>query len=48
MGVNFIKNYQNLVISKSGKSQNEVGLAEEIGSEKDIVWSKIGQRNELG
>ena len=31
MGVNFIKKYQNLVISKCGKSQNKFEAAEEIG-----------------
>ena len=31
-----------------GKSQNKVGLAEEIGYKNDIVLSKIGHGNELG
>ena len=32
MLVNFIKKYQNLVISKCGKSQNKVEVAEEMNS----------------
>ena len=47
MGVNFIKNHQNLVISKVGKSQNKVGVTEEIGSGNEIVLSKIGWGDEL-
>ena len=34
IGVNFIKKYQNLVISKSWKIQNKDGVAEEIGCKK--------------
>ena len=41
MGVNFVKKYKNLVISKSGKSQNKVVVAEEIGIENDVVLRKI-------
>ena len=40
MGVNFIKKYQNLVISNSGKSPNKVGVTVEIGCKKDPVLSK--------
>ena len=47
MGANFIKKYQNLVTSKSGKNQNKVGLAEEIGFKNDIVLNKIGKGNHL-
>ena len=36
MGVNVIKKYQNLVISKCGKSQNKVDLAEEIGCGNEL------------
>ena len=43
-----IKRYQNLVISKGGKNQNKVGVAEKIGSKNDKGLSKIGQGNELG
>ena len=47
MGVNFVKKYQNLVISKSGKkSQNKVGVVEGIGYKNDVL-SKIGQGNQL-
>ena len=35
MGVNFIKKYQNLIISKSEKSKNKVGVAEETGCKKE-------------
>ena len=31
MGVNFLKKYQNLVISKVEKSKNKDGVAKEIG-----------------
>ena len=41
MGVNFIKKYQNLVISNSGKSPNKVGVTVEIGCKNDPVLSKI-------
>ena len=33
MGVNFLKKYQNLVISKFGKNQNKTEVAEEISSQ---------------
>ena len=46
MWVNFIKKYQNLVFSRNEKSQNKVGVAEEIGCENYIVLSKIGRGNE--
>ena len=36
MGVNFIKKYQNLVISKCGKSQNKVDVVEEIGCGNEL------------
>ena len=42
MWVNFIKKYQNLVISKTWKSQNKVGVFEEIS-----CGNKIGKGNEL-
>ena len=49
MWVNFLRKYQNLVISKSGKSQNQVEVAEEIGCDNDIVLSKIDQgKQKLG
>ena len=41
MGVNFLKNYLNLVISKRGKSHNKVGVAEVIGWQH--VLSKISK-----
>ena len=38
-----MKKIQNLVITKSGKKQNKVGVAEEIGWENEKVMSKIGK-----
>ena len=43
MGVNFIKKYCKLVISKRWKSQNKDGVAEEIGCKNDVALSQIGQ-----
>ena len=42
MGLNFIKKYQNLVVSKSRKNQDKVGVAEKIGCKNEISLSKIG------
>ena len=39
MGVNFIRKYQSLVISKSGKSQNKV----EVPEINHNILSKIGK-----
>ena len=44
MRVNFINNI--ITFQSTGKSQNTVGLAEEIGCGNDIVLSIICQRNE--
>ena len=43
IGVNFIKNVKNCLFKKSGKSQNKVAVAEEIGYGNDKHLSKIGQ-----
>ena len=43
MVVNFIKEYQNLVISQNRKSRNKVGVAEELGCKNDVALRKIGQ-----
>ena len=41
MGIDLKKKYQHFVFSKSGKSQNKVGVAaEEIGCKNDIVLSQ--------
>ena len=43
-----VTQYQNLVIFKKlGKSQNKVGVAEEIGCGNDKVVIEFGQVNEL-
>ena len=38
-----LKNIKIFVISKGGKSQNKVGVAEEIGCKIDIVFSRISR-----
>ena len=41
MGVNFKKKRQNLFFQKVEKSQNKVGVAEEIGCKNDTVMKLI-------
>ena len=48
MVVNFIKKYQNLVISKCGKNHNTVEVAEEFGCGNELKsLRKISGKNEM-
>ena len=49
MGVNLRKKYQDLVISKCGKIQNKVEVAEEIGCGNELsrVCKKLASKNEM-